>query len=308
MPVDLGRYTIRTSAECQFNPLQRLLTAEIEICGIKQSYRSLATVLKEWNASCVSDGSLPDGGFEINTHPAAGDFWTLQVNEIIAGVHRAQGWVDERAGCHIHVDCRDCGYEEMARVMLLACAVEQALFEMIPPARRASNYCIPCSEMYIPALNGAYYAAQNAGTPPLFRDVLLSMLYSISTARQLKRSYIDWLKLKKANSARYRAINLHSYIHRGTLEFRLPPGTIYAENIIMWGRMLGELVEYAYRHTYKDIHKLIHQKNGTDFIPASTILKTVFTDQPAINDWINGRYRWAKRLSTTAGFLEESPK
>jgi hypothetical protein len=306
MPVDLGRYTVQTRTECQFNPLRRLLTAEIEICGIKKSYQSLAIALKAWNASCVGDGSLPGGGFEINTHPAAGDFWTVQVNEIMAGVHRAQGWVDDRAGCHIHVDCRDCGYEEMARVMLLACAVEPALFEMIPPLRRENNFCIPCSEMYIPALNMEYHAAENAGTPPLFRNVLLSMLYSRS--KELSKNQMESIKRSKSHAVRYRAINLHSYIHRGTLEFRMPPGTIYAENIIMWGRMLGELVEYAYRHTYKDIHKLIHRKGGTGFIPASTMLKTVFTDHPAINDWINGRYRWAKRLSTTENFLEESPK
>ena len=310
------------------DPPHRLIAAEIEICGFKNQQNGAQDAVKAvttaWRISGVSDGSLPSGGIEFNTYPAAGKYWTQQILDLEVGLHHAKAWVNERAGCHIHIDCRDFSYLDLAKLVRLIGCLEPALFSLIPASRRDNHFCHFWAINYLRALQEA-----EAGFDPntserkqtlAYRKRILSFLYGFHQKKQ-----VDVFKSRKSHTNRYRAFNVHSFLYRGTIEFRMPPGTIYAVNIINWGLLLESIVQYAKIHTMKDViaHcRDIEQSSGflgipqlsgchyTD-IPKAQLTQSskfleYFAPSRAVRDWIHERQKWANILRSSEMFLEQS--
>lgn len=252
--VNLARYT-PSLAELTNNTSPRLLSAEIEICGVKAIPTTLNSVLESWHSSVVGDGSLPSGGFEINTHPAGGDYWIAQIEDICGGLADAKAWVNQRAGCHTHVDARDFNYVDITKALRIIACVECGLYQMLPAMRRTSNYCEYWTPIYLQAIHkaDALLATETNDRKITLaaRSAVLRPLYSTD-----ERESIAKYRKSKSSAARYRGVNLHSWQYRGTLEFRMPPGTIYPSNIINWGLLLGNIMDVAKGRSVAEVKSL----------------------------------------------------
>lgn len=311
--VNLHKYSKLNAITTIANPTTRLLSAEIELCGLqsptKLSYSHFKFALESWGASVVYDGTLPKDGFEINTHPAAGDYWVNQIQDIMSTGISAGAWVDSCAGCHIHVDCRDLGYLELARVLRVLGCVEFALFQLTPKERIRSTHCVPWTFEYVRELSAVDMQLLNESNLRVqtthYRHIILTCLYGFHSKENVYR-----FKKVKHHINRYRAINIHSFMYRGTIEFRIPNGTIYADSIINWGILCSLLIDYAVSHSMSEIKELTKNVEENDRLDQTVlkeqqaVLDTIVSPYGFIQDWIQDRLKWRKTL---VGAFYEGP-
>lgn len=220
-----------TKKDAQLNKTSRFIAAEIEVAGIRGFGRSIYEVVKKWGGSIVHDGSLPRGGFEINTSPASGDLYIKQVNEITKSIEKQHGFIDNRCGLHIHIDARDLNYYDIRRLVRTYAVIEKVLFAMVPENRATSRYCKPCGTRYSQLIEAGRLPYEKVKS-----DIITSVYNEPSTENRRKVKY---------EQARYNALNIHSWFYRGTIECRMFNGTINPDDIVNWGIMWATLVEYS---------------------------------------------------------------
>ena len=258
-PIDLQRWVPKTLRAFEQTVSQRLISAEIEITHANTG-RQLDTVLEEWGATVVSDGSLGDGGFEINTAPASGEYFLKQIEDITNAAKAQAATADNRAGCHIHVDARDFGYYEIGKLIRLYGALEVGLYCISPSHRRESHFCEPSGVKYLLAiLQDEKKALTDPASTPEEREALKkrirgTILYQVYGKRDANTKKVA---ATKNCTNRYRAFNLHSWLFRKTVEFRMPAGSVQYKHIMGWGLLLANIMDMAHTLSIKSIDKLI---------------------------------------------------
>lgn len=256
----------------------RLIAAEIEVAGLK-SYKgatkhyadeeslckecfenkrsAIRAVADKWGMSIVRDGSLPQGGFEINTNPAGGDIWLNQIDEIHTPLRDAGAYVTAACGLHVHIDARDYDYAALRRLVLLYAQLEPAVLRTQPASRILNvqnehrGYARPCAKVYMDSLDNL--------KPPVD-----PRLWYKATKRGLTKTIYGEEYPEKAphplyaqyNDARYNGLNLNSWFFRGSIEIRYHSGTTKKSNIQTWGIIWANVVSEALRMTENDIKAL----------------------------------------------------
>lgn len=243
-------------ADLRENKSPRLVSVEIEVAGVN-SDDGVSRAVGEWGGSIVDDGSLPDDGFEINTTPAGGDIFLRQIRNICAALRNSGAEVDDSCGLHVHADARDFCVYDVRRLVRVYAIVEDALFEACDPDRRHSNYCNPCGQDLLERLDVAQYDSSTV------RYNMLMTIYSdlqIWASKGPRRTHnADNIREKKQfkyAESRYRALNLHSWYHRGSIELRTSHGLVDAEEICSWGMLWAAVMDYALRASEKDVDRL----------------------------------------------------
>lgn len=216
--------------ELKFNNSKRYISAEIEVSNSEGNGKDIANVVRKWHGSIVSDGSLPDTGYEINTAPAGGDLFIKQIQSICNFLSDANAEVTDRCGLHIHLDARDYNYYDIRRLVKFYAVIEPVLFGMVPKSRKTSHYCMPCGDKYNQIIA--------SGRLP-YKAVKKNVIYSVYESETTQDRRTD-----KYDSARYTALNLHSWFYRGTIECRMFNGTTNADKIINWGVMWAKILDH----------------------------------------------------------------
>lgn len=253
------------------NTLKRLLGAEIEV---SKGYDTpvVRAMLAKWMASVVNDGSLPDSGSEVVTQPAAGDVWVNMIGDITNGLTSpgCAAAVNGKCGLHVHVDAGDLTVWDVKRFVKLYAHVEQAMFDLtdVDPSR-CNHYAKPCGSEFVTMMADCsgkgiksaflrkHYKAEVSVGQRYYDEASRSYkVYDEKSAKRKEQSLIRNATTHKYNDARYRAVNLHSYFFRGTVEFRHHHGTIDREAITNWGIVCGSVVQWAATHTDADFAKL----------------------------------------------------
>ena len=249
------------------NPSKRFLSAEMEIAALESPSKSdsIVETCRQWGAGIVHDGSLPDTGFEICTAPASGDRFISQVTEIGAALKRAGAKVTAACGLHVHIDARDYSYYELRRLIRLYAVIEEALFSVVPESRRSNTYCARCADDYLTAIeSGSYKKVKEAVAVAVYKDT------------DLKDK-----RLNKYESARYRALNLHSWFYRGTVECRLAAGTADPEKVVNWAVLWCGIIDWVYTHNDKDVEAL-KGKGGWE-------VRLSLAPVPVVAEWLRMR-------------------
>jgi hypothetical protein len=222
----------------------RYVGVEIEVCGRDDSADGSAFLAEREARSgfLVRDGSLPDGGFELVTSPARGDALIDDLTAYGSHLQAAGAWVDGRAGAHCHVDARDLGPVERARVVCMYAHLERELYRGLAWGR---------DDEY----DGEVYAGP--------------VCESVSWARVLHRLNEDpnrlWNELVAGRQSplyrprdgayrRYSGLNLESLSKHSTFEFRLWPGAVSAERLTLQALVSAHIVEHGARldpHDYR---------------------------------------------------------
>lgn len=257
------------------NPSKRFISVEIEVASVRDWASRVMDCCLKWRHSIVSDGSLPDTGFEINTAPAAGDRFVTCIQELGEALASHGAEVTRSCGLHVHVDARDYTFWDVRKFVLLWERVEPSLFSIVARSRRPgsnNNYCLPVGERYRPLTEE--------------QDVKSSFIRSIygydtKCERHQRQPYkvLDSKKGDKYDSARYYALNLHSWVYRGTLENRIHQGSVNAKRITNWSLLFAGLLDFAAQKTETYLRTL---PAGMD-----TLLAAAPTDD--VRAWVENR-------------------
>lgn len=89
------------------------------------------------------------------------------------------------------------------------------------------------------------------------------------------RQYQSYISGKYGSESRYWALNIHSWLYRGSIEFRLHHGTVALDDLVCWPLFCGWMVEAASRFPDFQIEKistieemLALEKHGKQIFPA----------------------------------------
>ncbi len=276
----------------KLNASQRFAAVELEFLDHKNA-RELNNILQKWNCSVVEDGSIvreflrlnPNyptrrnlRSFEINTTPACGDVLYQQLFEICEGLETAKAITALSCGIHVHVDCRDFGYQELQRLIKAYCYIEDALFAAVHPSRYNNEFCTPCGN--------TFYDRFIRGIKPDTKGLKKSLISGVygdeavipRTGPYDSRTTVNYhsrraehygrLHHGERNPLRYSALNLHSYFLRGTVESRTHHGSTSFDEIWGWTKLLIEV--------FDSISKLSDQKLDTILAISAEELKGVY--------------------------------
>ncbi len=269
------------------NPSGRFIAAEIEVADIGENGMIVTQAVRKWGGGIVRDGSvIGPNPFEINTAPAAGDKYIEEVNEICKALKDANAVINNTCGLHVHVDARDFNFYDIRKLALIYEKIEPALFSIVAPSRRDSRYCKPCGPRYVKDLENNIVPKDNEKT-------LIKNVYG-------RDERIATLKGNKYEDARYSAMNIHSWIYRGTIECRIHQGTASAKKIKMWGVLWAGILDYAFENKEAYIRSI--KGNSLD------ILKEIAPTEEC-KAWIASRHEFfAKKENANADLAGETDR
>lgn len=272
-PVNLNTFVPQPN-ELQINPIPRLASVEIEICGTNDIYSLLLHLLRAYRCNVVRDGSLPVGGFEINTHPAGGDLLFKMIDDICFGLSEAHAFVTDKAGCHMHIDARDFNYRDIYNLIQLYHHLEDTIYSLLPETRRKSRFCVRSYDRYMPFFS----CSIKTNNITEMRDAIVTCLYGTKNTANIKNA-----SRGKAHFTRYSGFNLHSWFHRGTIEFRHPPGMTSSRAIKNWLTVFLSLMETAKQPPDVVLAMLSN-------MPGKNLLQHIVKRQETL-DWIKYRFK-----------------
>ncbi len=163
------------------------------------------------------DGSLDDSGVEIVTPPSKDGALITNIKLACKQLNQAGFEATSSCGLHIHIDLRDIkdNFIKLSRILRTFYAIEDVMFSTQPESRLNSKYC---------QRRLASYAV--TGFPKI---------------PQAKQELVNTM----GRSDRYYALNFKALRDHGTIECRLHAGTLNAEKIINWIKLIRSFYEYA---------------------------------------------------------------
>lgn len=200
--------------------------------------------------NAVEDGSID--GVEYVTAPAKGMAFTRHISEVVGILNANDAKVDSACGLHVHVDARDFGWADIQRFMAVWMKVEPAMFSLVAAPRSNNHFCESRADTFSGIVRGGKRIRE-------IKEAAVRDLYKLGEfppfdKKAPKTPVLAKVKGNKYHPSRYGAVNVHSWLYRGTLEFRLHHGTLRERNIINWGRVCAALVEYAAKARWSEIN------------------------------------------------------
>lgn len=271
------------------NMPRRYVAMEIECSGAKNYFLNhiVRKKIDDWNWSIVIDGSLPDKGFELQTAPANGDTFCTQMDEAAEFLSHIGAETNKQCGLHVHVDARNYTYYDMRRLVLLYAAIEPALFALMPEGRRHNQFCIPCGRRLVKHLRSNM-------RPKESKAQLLANIYK-QTGRKIKE-----LRQSHYVDGRYSALNVHSWLYRGTIECRLHSGTVNANKLTAWGMLWSNILDVAYSRTEHDIYNAAvktDRQSKSCLSESKNLLLEISANSTVVTDYLYSRWDKFKNLS-----------
>ena len=173
------------------------------------------------------DGSIhPDEGYsgtEMVSIPANGDSLYNTIDNIRNWSNEYGALVNKSCGLHIHFNSLDLTAKEVAFIGIVYKVLEPAIFNMMPPSRRKSNWC----KKFPINTNDLKRIAEN------------------NSEQMLVDYYYDgyYPTTEKYNDCRYYGLNLHARYYHGTIEFRHHSGTLNKTKILNWIKICNAIIE-----------------------------------------------------------------
>lgn len=171
--------------------------------------------------------------------------------------------VNASCGMHVHVDAVDFSAVELRRVLVMFRLFQDQIFgTLVDESRRTNPYC-PGLELSDAAILNLMKLSSSAEINNWFYAHLYRLTpntnssYTKSEATRAMKAFEARLNERKAhkyeNGARRAAINFHSWMMRGTIEFRLKEGTINRADLINWPLWCGWFVQKSTGLTDKEL-------------------------------------------------------
>lgn len=174
-------------------------------------------------------------GREFVTVPLARDKLFKTVDKLSSFLRDHNCKINKSCGMHVHFDMSNESIEDVRKTFLLFSILEDVLFDMLPPSRRDSRFCIPLKKEY----------------RSFFSNDFDSYWYGTKDPIRLRQN-----KDSKYQNTRYSAINYHALFFHGTLENRMHSGTINPKKIKNWILINQMIIGYAKEQSMKQLLKL----------------------------------------------------
>ena len=201
------------------------LPVGVEIEAENGDYYSVYDDLAPNGFGVQEDGSLNGSGIEVQIPASNGGNTEKLISQACSTLSQNGFGISKRCGLHIHIEYPS-RMKTIKRLLLMAYACEPIFYAVNPQSRKNSSYC--------QALNLAFKAGEIIRAKPQDIDKLFySKRYFCPTKSKLRQ-----FKRSKWNSCRYFGFNLHSLFHQNTVEFRYHGGTLSAEKITRWLKLL----------------------------------------------------------------------
>lgn len=285
------------------------------------------------------DGSVKPSTLEAVISPMAGDQMIIPgLNAIATHVWNNNCEVNETCGYHVHVDARDFTWHDIQKMLILWMAIESQPELWMLCGRGPTSFSETWvswwksrtrdkiamdikkfkaqvirmlynvdTESYkehltkvheLDSYQEALHRAQSyikAGITGVKLPRKVDYVNSINTHKSFKANR-GW---NRAVRSRYMDLNIHSWLYRGTLEYRLAAGTVDPNDIRMWPLFCLWLIEAVSRTSIKiilrevsenkNVIKGILQRGGFP-IPSITGEK-LYPMSPYLIDWIMEKTR-----------------
>lgn len=290
--------TIQKTNTFIVNPLHRTIGVEIELGSFGAVRQQESNNWINWEL--VHDGSVADSGQELVTTRMNGDRYIYGMTKLVSDLNSTGACSNETCGYHVHVDAAELTPFDLRRIMVAFRLIQDDLYGTLVSRDRLSEwgrqYCMPlkCDPATVMAIEDKTE----------FVDWLHNWLYGVKmpsksqfsqydqnmyrdTLHQIDAQLKQYKNTKYINRARRWALNFHSWMMRGTLEFRLKEGTINMEDLLMWPLWCAWFVQRIGSASDKEAHYWL--KKGLGVMGISEFL----ADSP--NGMPNYVLEWVRR-------------
>lgn len=253
----------------------RAVTTELEVSDYLASRRDFQ--FRHIVSRATTDGSITGNHpMELILGPIPAMGFDAAMTEITAWVTEMRAQVNETCGMHVHVDARDFGAYELRRLIQIYHILEPLFYELVQPSRATKRHSrvmtdaewrdlLRCGDetrggRIREAILLANYARGEGGE---LRGALGERGLRIPTPHRREPRVgpqasdairaAKFAASQKYDSSRYRGLNLHSWFHRGTIEFRQHEGCVQPARIAGWMQWCKWVVEMASRLRDSDI-------------------------------------------------------
>lgn len=249
------------------NRLARPLGVELEMINTAEMQRQFNYTFGTWE----HDGTIKPTGSELVLSPASGDKFIQQIVNTYAAIERFKPGVNATCGFHVHVQGGDLNPWDIRKLIAVWHGIEPDVYKyLVESARVNSAYAIPFSKETNGDITPWQFSRRDVLTlmrhkfcvdGEKIKIALIKKLYRLNLVapqskdpaliqryRQASAQFDMWKKNKRTpgqaagQGCRYASLNLHSWFHRGTVEFRLKEGTLDPEELVFWPLFCGWIV------------------------------------------------------------------
>lgn len=244
------------------NPLPRPLGTELEIgdWGSLEGRR-----FEHLRYTKGYDWSVKPSEHEMVISPLVGDAFIEGMLELAEELFDSGATVNDTCALHVHVGATDFGYWDIRRLLEVYSRIEPDVYRyLVAPYRSAKPECVHyCQLLTVPhdtCPRCERYDEQHPGArqplEPLSRVLarmalakdtsdlkvaLFRMLYNIDDPSTAPRD-LQHRKGGKYEWCRYRGLNLHSWLHRGTVEWRMKEAVTDVSELVFYPLFCGYVV------------------------------------------------------------------
>jgi hypothetical protein len=235
------------------------------------------------------------------TTPLVGDNFIRGSLELSKALEDHAAQVNDTCGLHVHVDASNYTYWDIRRFLRIYSLFEDDIYRyLIAPSRSNNRFCGKLDTSFKTAINNMSKATNDSTA---IKNILQETVFGIEWPQirepdRIKiKSYVQYVQELKNNKygggvgtrarvVRYFGLNVFSWFHRGSLEFRMKEGTVDPLELVCWPLFCAWLVELSSRMHDSHVDKLpnlldfLHygversRFNGTDILRPPRFLYT----------------------------------
>lgn len=155
---------------------------------------------------------------------------------------------NKECGLHIHLGTT-LRYIDYRKIMYVFKNFEESiLYKMLPPSRKTGSWSLPFPLSF-------EEIERITNEEKFLRAYYMDDASPIVRIKEKQKSGKYPSSGNLGQQSRYLGLNLHSYLYRGTIEFRYHSGTVKEEKIINWLYILSIMLSYAQNNGFKKIKK-----------------------------------------------------
>ena len=293
---------ICTCAKYLLNPLPRTLGVELELSNLG-GINKMPPKNKHISYHFEHDGSVTSGQ-ELVTGIMQGDQYIYGMSELIKSLQEFGCKTDKTCGYHVHVDALTYTPFDLRRVMIGFCTIQHQLFgTLVAKARESNMYCPP-----IPLVDVQLHDLAALEKPGQVSRWFYKYLYGLDSEpegitaaekleqqRYVKRRLAELKAHKYENAARRQALNFHSWMMRGTIEFRCKEGTTDPEDLLLWPLWCGWFIHKLGLMDDKEVFSWLKKPPTIQELSSRLTLKGRSPSMPeSIMQWVERKCEQAK--------------
>jgi hypothetical protein len=213
------------------------------------------------------DASVAHSGMEVVTDKLCGDNFVVGMSELAQIINERGCIAGPTTGLHVHVDAIDYNTLDLRRAFVLFATIQNQLFgTLVAASRKTNQFCPPLlgsKEALLNLINLTKPSEINRFFYNYLYDIELKDIPNLLAAdskayvARVQRVIQQCKSKKYMNQARRQALNFHSWMMRGTLEFRLHEGTTDFDDLLMWPLWCGWFVQRTLGISDKEVQQWV---------------------------------------------------